>query len=164
MGERWQVTTMNYSHEALVDQLIANPAATNIELGRVFNRSAVWVSLVKSSGMFREAYARRVEAIADPLLTATLEERLDMLTARSLEVLSEKMARPAQDIPDNLAVAAAQLGAKAMGLGGFSSRPAPTPEVPATGRVERLAERLLNLNRPQGVTDVVDISPSGQAA
>lgn len=149
---------MNYSHEALVDLLLANPAATNLELGLVFGRSKEWVGLVKSSGMFREAYAKRASEISDPVLQATIEQRLDMLASRSLEVLNEKLSRPAQDIPDNLALQAAALGAKGLGVGGFSSKPAPPPELPVVGRIERLADRLLNLNRPKGVTDVIDIS------
>ena len=152
MAEKWQVTTMNYSHEALVDQILANPAATNGDLGRVFGRTAQWVSLVKSSGMFREAYAKRVGEIADPILKATLDERLDMLANRSLEILNEKLTRPSADIPDDLALECAKLGAKGLGVGGFSSRPAAPPAAPSPNRIETLKERLLNLNK--GVIDV----------
>ena len=155
MAEKWQVTTMNYSHEALVDQLIANPAATNADLGRIFGRSAIWVGLVKSSGMFREAYARRFSQVADPLLVATLEERLDMLTARSLEILNEKLARPSADVSDELALEAAKLGAKGLSIGGFGTRPPAAQAPPAPNRIESLKERLLALNRqPAEVIDV----------
>lgn len=143
----WEPKTLNYSHEALIDLIMANPAATNEALGAKFGRSAAWVGMVKSSGLFREAYAKRVTGVVDPVLTATVEERLEMLTQRSLQVLNEKMARPSQDIPDSVALAAAALGAKGMALGGFSSRPAAPPPPPQAGRIERLADRLLNLGK-----------------
>lgn len=142
----WVPQKMNYSHDALVEQIIANPTATNRQLGEVFGRTEQWVCMVKNSDMFRERlYARRAE-VTDPILTANVESRLEMVTARSLEVLMEKMAKPSEDIPDNLALAAAALGAKGMGVGGFSNRPAPPPEAPPAGRLERLSHRLLSLN------------------
>lgn len=143
---RWKVEKMNYSHEALVDLIIANPAATNVELAAVFQRTPTWVSLVKNSDMFKERLVARRSEVTDPLLIQSVEERLDMLTSRSLEVLMEKMAKPSEDIPDNLALAAAALGAKGMGVGGFSNRPPPPPEAPPAGRLERLSHRLLSLN------------------
>ena len=153
--QRWEPQALNYSHEALVDLLVANPAATNGELGGKFGRSAQWVGMVKSSGLFRECYAKRIQAIADPILTATIEERLEMLTSRSLEVLSLKLAKQnVEDIPDNLALQAAALGAKGMALGGFSSKPPPAPVLPQPDRITRLADRLLNL----GKVEVLDVS------
>lgn len=146
--ERWQATKLNYSHEALIDQIIAHPTATNGELALVFSRTPTWVSLVKNSDMFKEALIKRRSEVTDPILIANVEERLEMLTSRSLEVLNEKMARPSADIPDNLALAAAALGAKGMALGGFSSRPPPVPSAPAPNRLENLATRLLTLGTP----------------
>lgn len=146
----WSPQKLNYSHQALVEQIIANPAATNQQLGDVFGRSAQWVILVKSSDMFKEVYAARAKELFDPLMTASIGDRLEMMTSRSLEILNEKLARPAADVPDNLALAAAALGAKGMALGGFSSRPAPPPEAPQADRIERLAHRLLHLNAPSG--------------
>jgi hypothetical protein len=160
----WEPVKLRYSHEALAEQILANPAATNIELGKVFGRTPTWVGLLRASGMFREFLIARHGEIVDPVLTASVEERLRMLTNRSLEVLNEKLQRPAQDIPDNLALAAAALGAKGLSVGGFSSKPAPPPEPPATNRIELLAERLVRLSNPQGVTDVFIPDPVPQRA
>ncbi len=145
---KWEPQTLNYSHEALIRQIMANPTATNAELGKVFGRTKEWVSMVKSSGLFKEQYAKLAGEVMDPILAATLEDRMEMVAARSLEVLQEKLARPTQDISDELALQAAAFGAKGLGLGGFSSRPAPIAPVPALDRIERLADRLTNLNRP----------------
>lgn len=151
-----QLQKLNYSHEALIDQIMANPAATNQQLGDVFGRTKEWVGMVKNSGMFKEAYALRTGKLMDPVLVERYEERLDMMATRSLEVLTEKLAKPSADIPDELALQAAALGAKIKGIGGFSSRPPPAPVAPTAGRLERLADRLLVL-RAQPPAPVQDI-------
>lgn len=148
-----QLQKLNFSHEALADQIIANPAASNADLGDKFGRTKEWVGMVKNSGMFKELMFRRRGELVDPLLTERVEDRLEMLTARSLEVLAEKLARPAADIPDDLAIEAAKLGAKGMGLGGFSSRPPAPPEPVVPNRLATIAQRLIDLNKA-GATDV----------
>ena len=151
----WEVKTMNSGHEALIDLILANPTATHGELGAHLGRSKEWVQLVTQSDLFKEAYHVRAAEMRDPLLAATLEQNLQFLTNISVAKLMEKMARPAADIPDSLALQAAQFGAKALAVGGFSSKPPAPPPAPMTGRIERLAERLLNLGRAQGpVQDV----------
>lgn len=148
-----QLQKLNYSHEALIDQIMTNPAATNQQLGDVFGRTKEWVGMVKNSGMFKEAYALRTGKLMDPVIIERFEERLDMLVDRSIEVLTEKLARPSVEIPDELAIQAAALGAKVKGIGGFSSR-APAPAAPLVeGRLERLADRLIAL-RAQPAQDV----------
>jgi hypothetical protein len=150
---------LNYTHDALVDQIIANPAASNAELGAVFGRTKEWVGMVKNSDLFREKVAERKGEIVDPALTASVEERFQMVARRSLEVLMDKLAQPVAAISDGLALEAAKLGAKGLGIGGFSNRPAPPPEAPQMDRIERLADRLTALNgvRPQPITDVVEM-------
>jgi hypothetical protein len=153
-----QLQRLNYSHEALVSQIIANPTATNAELGAIFGRTKEWVGMVKNSGIFREKLLAKMAEVTDPLLAASIEERLEMVTKRTLEVLHEKMARPVDQISDELAIQAANFGAKGMGIGGFASRPIAPPPAPQLDRIERLADRLINLNRPsvphQEITDV----------
>lgn len=153
MSERWQMTKPNPGHLALIDMMIAQPTATAEQLAQKLGRTTTWVSLCRSSDMFREMYVERAKELADPILSADITERFDMMVARSVEVLNEKLARPAQDIPDNLALQAAALGAKVKGLGGFSSKAPGPPEAPLAGRIERLADRILHLNNPQGITD-----------
>ncbi len=156
---QWTPMYAKYSHDALVDQILANPTATDKELGAVFNRSAWWVKAIRSSDMFREKLATRGKEIADPLMIASIEERLDMLTSRSIDVMLEKMSRPTDLIPDNLAVAAANFGAKAKSIGGFGRREEKDVPAPQADRIERLAERLVNLNGGQArhSQEIVDV-------
>jgi len=145
--QRWQPQRLNYSHEALVEQILANPTASNAELGAVFGRSKEWVSMVKNSGLFREQLAKKRNELMDPVLQANFEERIDMVALRAVEVLNEKLAKPVAEIPDELVLQAAIFGAKAKGVGGYASRPAPAPPAPDVNRIERLADRLTALGR-----------------
>jgi len=148
---------LQYSHEALIDAIIANPTATNAQLGQLFGRTAQWVSIVKNSDLFREKLYERRAQISDPLLEASLDERFNILAKRSLEVLINKMARPEAEISDELALEAVKLGAKAKSIGGFGNRIQVETHAPDVDRIERLAERLSALNggtKPQGVSDV----------
>lgn len=150
---QWEPQRINNAADALIDLIIAKPGATNEELGAVLGRTKQWVSLVKNSGLFKERLHLRKTELVDPLLIQSVEDRMQALTDRSLEILQEKLAQPAAVVPDSLALAAAQLGAKGMGLGGFSSKPPPAPPVAPVGRLERLADRLLALNK----RDVIDV-------
>lgn len=158
VSERWQPKYAKYSHDALVAQIMLNPTATNEELGKVFNRTKQWIMLIRNSDMFLEKLALAHKELSDPLVSAGIEERLSMLTNRSIEVLMHKMARPAAEIPDNLAIAAANFGAKAKMLGGFGVKVAPEAPAPAVDRIERLAERLVALNGPKvEKQEIVDV-------
>lgn len=167
--QRWQPQRLNYSHQALVEQILANPTASNAKLGLVFGRSKEWVGMVKNSGLFRELIAKKRSELMDPVLQAEFEERLDMVSMRAVEVLAEKLSKPAAEIPDDLVMQAAIFGAKAKGVGGYASRPvAPPPPVDAN-RIERLADRLTALGRvqpaPQEISDATILSePSAEGA
>ena len=135
---------VRYSHEAMADMLIADPTITQNSIAAYFGRTPTWISIVINSDAFQAFYSARKAELIDPELVATVRERLQALTVRSLQVLQEKMMRPADQIPDNLALKAAELGAKGLGLGG--NAPPPPPPNPA----EYLPAIVERLNRLQG--------------
>lgn len=141
---------LQYSHKALADQIIANPQASNAELGRMFGFSPAWVSSVKNSDLFVEFMVRRRDEIVDPVLTANLDERFSMLARRSLEVLMQKMEQPVAQISDDLVIEAAKLGAKGVGIGGFGAKVMVVAAPPDADRIERLAARLEALTGRRG--------------
>lgn len=145
---------LKYTHEAMVDLMIANPCVTVRELSLRFGVTEQWIYKIRASGVFREKLHQRAKELVDPAIAAEIEERFDALMNRSLEVLMDHMAKESKDIPFEAALQAAQLGAKAMALGGFGAKAAPTPAPPDPDRLERLAARLERLNQPQGVIDV----------
>ena len=133
---------LRYSHEAMIDLIVMRPGISQNELAQTFGYTPAWVSVVMSTGMFRAALAARREELVDPAIRATLDERFQAVVTRSLEVLQEKLSAPSLAIPDNLALRAAEMGAKALGLGG--NAPPPAPAV-SEDHLSSLAERLIAL-------------------
>lgn len=133
---------IRYTHDAMIDMIIANPRVSQNELGRQFGYTAAWVSTIMSSDAFKARLASRREQMVDPVIAFTMQEKLQGVLDRSLEVLGEKLSAPTHSIPDNLALQAAAFGAKALGLGGNAATPA--NQVPAD-YLATLAHRLTSL-------------------
>ena len=144
-----------YTHEAMADMILTNPRITENELAAYWGYTQGWVSSIVRSDAFQSILARRREELINPELRLTIEERFKALSHQSLRVLQEKLARPANEVPDNLALRAAELGAKALGIGGHA--PPPPPPNPAD-YLPALQERLLRMRRQPA--DIVDIPPS----
>lgn len=144
----------------MIDMLVAEPWISQGELAVRFGYTQAWVSVVMSSDAFQARLAQRREELVDPTIAATLEERFRAVTKRSLEVLQEKLSAPASVIPDSLVLKAVELGAKASAIGGFGQQ-TPLYAPPPPGHLDRLAERLMALQRqvrPElEVTDAVVI-------
>lgn len=134
---------LRYSHEDCIDMYLANPGISNRDLAMRYGVTEAWISIVINCDAFKVAMAARKEELVDPVLQATLNERFGALAARGLEVLMEKLAKPADQISDKLALEAASLGAKSVGLG----QPKPA-ESPAADHLAAIAHRLIDLNRP----------------
>lgn len=151
---------VRYSHEAMAEMLIADPTISQNALAAYFGRTPTWISIVINSDAFQSYYAARKAEVVDPELVASIRERFQALTVRSLQVLQEKLTRPADQIPDNLVLKAVELGAKGLGVGGNAvppPPPSPAEYLPA------IAERLMRLqNRTaQPISDVHFIEQRG---
>jgi hypothetical protein len=129
----------SYTHEAMIDLIIKNPEMSQNQLAAHFGYTPGWISNVLASDAFQALMASRREEIIDPELKASIEERFRALVIQSLKVLSEKLNKV--NPSDNVALRAAELGAKALGVGGH----APPPPAPPSDRLARLAERLVSL-------------------
>lgn len=136
------IQKVRYSHDGMIDLIVQDPSISQNKLAEVFGYTPAWVSLVMSSDAFKERLAARKEELIDPAIRASLDERFRAVVTRSLEVLQEKLAAPASVVPDALALRAAELGAKALGLGG--NAPPQAPAVPPD-HLDRLAQRLVTL-------------------
>lgn len=152
---------LRYSHDAMIDAILANPRVKQSELSQMFGYTQSWVSTIMSSDAFKARLAMRRELLVDPTVRDAIEDRLmgsaeraQALLDRSLAVLQEKLEGPASSIPDNLALRAAEFGAKTLGLGGNAPQ---APTAPPTARLEELADRLIALqNRTLRGHDVSD--------
>ena len=137
------IAKMRYSHDAMIDHLVADPSISQNELAAIFGYSASWISIIVNTDMFQAKLAARRDEMVNPLVAATLKNRFEAVAQRSLEVLQEKLAQPADKVPDLLAIRAAEMGAKALGMG--NPQLAPGTKVDVNVRLEGLAERLTGL-------------------
>jgi hypothetical protein len=154
------LANMKYSHDAMVDVIVANPSIKQKELAAMFGRSDAWISVVMASDVFQMKLAERRQEIIDPLMKEEIEARFKMVTRRSLEVLQEKLNSPSSVVDAGLALKAAELGMKGMGIG----QPQPVAGQESGGdRISRLAQRLEGLLGPATsptrapLVDVVDV-------
>ena len=116
------VQKVSYTHDKLIDLVVANPRVRQGALAAYFGYTEGWVSRVMSSDAFKLRMAQRRMALVDPLITATLEERFSALALRGLEVMQEKLDQPADLVPFRDAAAAVELGGKGLAIGGFGAR------------------------------------------
>lgn len=130
---------MSYTHDALIDLIIEHPELDQNEFAAAFGYTPGWISTIIASDAFQTKLAHRRDEIIDPAIKASIEERFRALVVRSLEVLQAKLNAP--QVSDNVALRAAELGAKALGVGGH----APPKPAQDDARLEKLAERLLIL-------------------
>lgn len=108
------IARVKYSHDAMIDLMIENPAITQNELAARFGYTVPWVSRICNSDAFLARLARRKSDLIDPTIAASLEEKLRALASVSLDVVLEKVATVRN--PD-LALQAAKLSTTALGFG-----------------------------------------------
>lgn len=114
---------LRYSHQAMVDVILQNPAIAQGELAAMFGYTQAWVSLIVNSDGFRAYLESRREELTDPVLRMELDEKFRALVDTSLKVVMEKLHKP--NVTDDTALKALELGSKALGMGAK----APTTQV-----------------------------------
>lgn len=104
----------HYTHEAMIDVILANPTITQNQLAKEFDRSVPWISRIIGSDAFQGALAKRREELTDPFLVATIEERFRGLAMQSLDVIAEKLEKTQSA---DLALKALDIASKSLGFG-----------------------------------------------
>lgn len=148
-ARRQAIDKVRYTHSDMIDFILANPGCRQNDIAARYGYTASWVSQVMSSDAFQSAFAKRRAEVVDPALTLTIDERFRALTLQSLQKLHEHLDRP--DCKPEIALRAAELGAKSLGVGGH----APPPPSPADS-LTRLAERLIQLNQRPEARETID--------
>jgi hypothetical protein len=91
-GAGGAIAKVRYSHDAMIDVIIAQPGVSQGELARFFGYTEGWVSQVVTSDAFQARLAERKGELVDPTIVASVEERLRGLVELSAQVLTEKLA------------------------------------------------------------------------
>lgn len=141
-----RLAKVRYTHEAMIEFILTNggkPPEERLTQGQIaahFGYTEGWISNILAADAFQAALAARRAQIMDPEIVASIEERFKALTIQSLKVLQTKLTAPV--VSDQVALRCAELGAKALGVGGHG---APKPQDTGADRLERLAHRLISL-------------------
>lgn len=115
-----QLEKVRYTHDAMIDVIVAQPWISQGELARHFGYSESWISIVVNSDAFKERLAERKDDIVDPVLRSSLEERIRGVVDLSLQVLQDKLRATGNP---NIAIRVLEHGSRALGYG---ARSAPT--------------------------------------
>lgn len=108
------ISRVKYTHDAMIDLMIAKPDITQNQLAAHFGYTPPWVSRIVNSDAFQARLAQRKGDIVDPALTLSIEEKLKALADKSLNVILDKLTL--SENPD-LATKALELTTKALGYG-----------------------------------------------
>lgn len=103
------IATVRYTHDAIIDEILMNPAISQGEISRLFGYTQAWVSIIVNSDAFKERLAERKGELIDPKITATLEARAETVSKLALDRLMEEIERPGPKKIMDL-VSAAKLG------------------------------------------------------
>lgn len=144
---------VSYSHEALIDQILLNPHETLHQLATRTGYTASWLSTVMASDVFKEKLNLRRAELVDPMLLASIEDKLKGVANRSLEIIQDKLSKPLAKVSDDFALRAAALGLKGLGMG---IGPAVVVQMSEEKRLEGLASRLENLQKVKPAAEVVE--------
>jgi hypothetical protein len=128
------IAKVSYTHDAVIDLVIANPGLSQGTLAAHFGYTQGWLSQVMGSDAFQARLALRRGEIVDPVLFATVEEKIRGLALQSLTVLQKKLEQP--QVADGTALKAFELSSRALGYG------ATPPQTTVPQPLEKLAENI----------------------
>lgn len=108
------IDRVKYTHDAMIDLIIANPKIKQAEIAAHFGYTQAWVSRIFNSDAFQARLAVRKEDLVDPTILLTIDEKLKAIANKSLDILQEKL-----EVSNNpeFAKATAELSIKALGYG-----------------------------------------------
>ena len=104
MSEGLQSGKLKYSHEAMIDLILAEPTVTNRELAEIFGYGENWVGQIRKSDAFEARLQERKSILIDPAITRTIEDRLVQVTTKAIERVQEKLE--AEDVSASYALEA----------------------------------------------------------
>lgn len=112
--QRPQIAKVRYTHDGMIDMIVANPAISQADIAATFGYTQSWVSTIFSSDAFQARLAQRKDEIVDPAVRQTLDEKFKALVYQSFEVLQRKLeVNPS----DDLALGVLEAATKALGYG-----------------------------------------------
>lgn len=93
MGEN-AIAKVGWTHDAIIDLIIAHPEFTQNELCERVGYTPGWMSRVINSDAFQNRLAGRRHELVDPVVTQGLNERMRAVSSRSADVILDALDQP----------------------------------------------------------------------
>jgi len=110
------IKKISYTHEAMIDLILAEPTVSATELAEIFDYSPGWISRVIASDAFQARMAERKAQLTDPMIAASIDERLRGVAVHSISMIQDKLAangeESAQFALDALGISAGMMAAQ----------------------------------------------------
>ena len=162
-----QIAKVGHWHDRLIDALIAEPEIRLGELAKRFGVTQAWLSTVKNSDAFVDAYRRRSSEHSGALLGSVREKTLGA-AEMAVDAISKRLEDTADVIPLPILLDTADVLLKRSGFG--ESKTAPTPNVNVQvglvtqAQLEEARGRMRELKPEPGVIELQpDPGPTGLA-
>lgn len=123
------IAKVRYTHDAMIDLIIAEPTVQQNQLAQIFDRTPGWICQIMQSDAFRARLEERRKELVDPAIVASINERLAAVADASLQRILEKVTSPVQLVSDDYLLEAAAMATKALGYGARPSTAAPATQV-----------------------------------
>lgn len=152
-----QLQRVRTTHDALVDLILMRPELTQKELARELGRTPQWVYLTINSTVFQERLAARKTELVDPTILATIDDKLQAVASKSMDLLLEKIniTTETSDLLSAVSIATKALG---YGAGRNINQTNIANFVVALPPKAENSSNWLNEHRPQILQDQVEKS------
>lgn len=137
------IAKLRYSHEAMIEMIVADPAIHQNELCRRFGMTPSWISTVINSDAFQVKLHERMGEVWGEM-AVSMSDQFKGLMARSMEILRAKLDSHHTVVPDQLALRTLELTSRAAGYG---ARDTTTVNVNVTQQIEDAGDQLVHLLR-----------------
>lgn len=104
------IQEVSYTHDALIDEILLNPAVSQGEMARMYGYTQGWMSIIVNSDAFQNRLAERKAELVDPKIRASIQERLDAVARVALERIMDRLDNPISAIKNGDLIAMAKLG------------------------------------------------------
>ena len=162
MARSKQLKRLEHWHHRLIDVLLAHPEKSGRQVAAHFGVSAVWISIVKNSPIFRAEFERRREMISRTV-EADIATEATAVAKLSLAELRERIARGGDDVSWRELLDAATMGLKMLGYPERRTEVgSPGPGRGDFGRVDAklLREARDDMRARQGIRGAIEREPA----
>lgn len=158
-----ELAKVRFYHDTIIDLILVNPSISQNELAKQCGYSVTWMSIIVNSDSFKERLAERKAELVDPILRATIAEKVDGAANRALDRLIERLDSPVHGsikTQDLVSIAKLSVGPKA-------APPPPAPNLYVVALPVPAADSQSWLNSaqrtsaPRGSSDIVEMPTGG---